>query len=631
MTNDHKKLQINLHRFWHPINIYNNLKSLYFAIIPKGSKSYQVTYGFLRIFLKQLHLLNIYYKDWIRRYDTFTDDNFTRIHQNISEMEKKPEFSVIMPVYNPDLSFFQQAIDSVINQVYPNWELCIADDASTDPSVKRLIQTFAEKDKRIKYIIRKSNGHISAASNSALDLASKEFIALLDHDDLLHPLALYYVAEEINAHPDSVIIYSDEDKITKRRKRLDPYFKPDFDYELLLSQNMVSHLGVYRHASVSKVGGFRVGLEGSQDYDLLLRVLETCRPDQIHHIPRPLYHWRISNKSVARDVNIKPYAVDAGIKAIKEHLARRSVKAHVEFLPELAGYSVTYALPQEPSVSLIVPTESLTDTLYSHIAELVSITSYKNFHVQIVTPTSKNNLSMSFPPGMKDQVEIIHLEYDHKASFAEMINFAISKIKTDYICLIDALLNEFPQNWLYDLVGQAAQAGVGAVAPKIIDINKRVFSSGIILMPERIATHLSKGEERAVNGYFGWAKLCRGYSALSEKCLLFKRDHWRSVDGFDTNLQSPMLSGVDFCLKLKEQGLRNILRPSIELVQKSSNQHIQLFDDYDNFLAADQAYVQSRWGTIITNDPAFNPNLTIVDEGKILVNLSPNINFHGVY
>ena len=631
MTNDHKKLQINLHRFWHPINIYNNLKSIYFSIIPKGSKSYEVTYGFLRIFLKQLHLLNIYYQEWIRRYDTFTDDDLAKIHQNITEMASKPKFSVIMPVYNPDLSFFQQAIDSVINQIYPYWELCIADDSSTDPSVKKLIQTYAEKDARIKYIIRESNGHISAASNSALELASKEFIALLDHDDLLHPLALYFVAEEINAHPESVIIYSDEDKITKRGKRLDPYFKPDFNYELLLSQNMVSHLGVYLRSSVSKVGGFRVGLEGSQDYDLLLRVLETCKPDQIHHIPRPLYHWRISNKSVARDVNIKPYAVDAGIKAIKEHLARRSVKAHIEFLPELAGYSVTYALPQEPSVSLIVPTESLTDTLYSHIAELVSITSYKNFHVQIVTPTSKNNLSMSFPPGMKDQVEIIHLEYDHKASFAEMINFAISKIKTDYICLIDALLNEFPQNWLYDLVGQAAQAGVGAVAPKIIDINKRVFSSGIILMPERIATHLSKGEERAVNGYFGWAKLCRGYSALSEKCLLFKRDHWRSVDGFDTNLQSPMLSGVDFCLKLKEQGLRNILRPSIELVQKSSNQHIQLFDDYDNFLAADQAYVQSRWGTIITNDPAFNPNLTIVDEGKILVNLSPNINFHGVY
>jgi len=631
MTKDHKKLKINFHRFWHPINIYQNLKSIYFSIIPKGSKSYEVTYGFLRIFLKQLHLLNIYYQEWIRRYDTFTDDDLAKIHQNITEMASKPKFSVIMPVYNPDLSFFQQAIDSVINQIYPYWELCIADDSSTDPSVKKLIQTYAEKDARIKYIIRESNGHISAASNSALELASKEFIALLDHDDLLHPLALYFVAEEINAHPESVIIYSDEDKITKRGKRLDPYFKPDFNYELLLSQNMVSHLGVYLHSSVSKVGGFRVGLEGSQDYDLLLRVLETCKPDQIHHIPRPLYHWRISNKSVARDVNIKPYAVDAGTRALKEHLARRSVKANVEFLPELAGYSVTYDLPQEPSVSLIVPTDTLTDTLYSHIKELLSNTSYKNFIVQIVTHTPSNNHLISFPRGKKDQVEIIHLDYDHKAGFAEMINFAISTVTTDYICLIDAFLNEFPQNWLSDLVGQAAQADVGAVAPKIIDINDRVHSSGIILMPERIAAHLSKGEERAVNGYFGWAKLCRGYSALSEKCLLFKRDYWQSVDGFDTNLQSPMLCGVNFCLKLKELGLRNILHPSIELVQKSSNPHIQHFDGYDISLAEDQAYLQSRWGTIISNDPAFNPNLTIVDEGKILVNLSPNINFHGVY
>ena len=629
MTKDHKKLKINFHRFWHPIKIYHNLKSLYFAIIPKGSKSYKITYGFLRIFLKQLHLLNIYYQEWIRLFDNFTDDELAKIHQIITEMASKPKFSVIMPVYNPDLSFFQQAIESVINQVYPYWELCIADDASTNPRVKALIKTYADKDTRIRFIIREKNGHISAASNSALELASKEFIALLDHDDVLHPLALYFVAVEINAHPDSVIIYSDEDKITKRGKRLDPYFKPDFDYELLLSQNMVSHLGIYRRSAVIEVGGFRIGLEGSQDYDLLLRVLETCKPDQIHHIPRPLYHWRISNKSVARDVNIKPYAVDAGNKALQEHLARRSVKAHVEFLPELAGYSVTYDIPKEPSVSLIIPSVAVTDILYRYLVELLSNTSYKNFLVQIITPTSKNNFSMPLPPSLKDQVKIIHLDNDNKASFAKLVNYAISMVTTDYLCLLNDFLNEFPPNWLSDLVGQASQAGIGAVAPKIIDNNDRVYSSGIIVMPERIAAHLSKGEERAVNGYFGWAKLSRGYSALSEKCLLFKRDYWQSVDGFDTNLKSPMHCGIDFCLKLKDLGLRNILRPSTELVLKRSDQHNPHFHDHAKSLAPDQAYLQSRWGRIIANDPAFNPNLTIVDEGKILVNLSPNLNFPG--
>jgi len=320
------KPERNNKQFWHSINIYNNLKRLYFSIIPKGSKVYDFTHSFLNIFLKQLKLFNIYYREWIRRFDTPSMEDIQAIRNHINLMAKKPPISVIMPVYNPPLELLDQAIQSVINQVYPYWELCIADDASTDSSIPSLIQDYIQNDERIKAVFRKENGHISAASNSALELATYDFMALLDHDDILHPLALYYVANEINNHPESVIIYSDEDKITRRGKRLDPYFKPDFDYELLLSQNMVSHLGVYRTSIVRNVGGFRTGLEGSQDYDLVLRVLEHCETDQIHHIPRPLYHWRTIRESAARNLNIKPYAIDAATQALTDHFSRRSIK-----------------------------------------------------------------------------------------------------------------------------------------------------------------------------------------------------------------------------------------------------------------------------------------------------------------
>ena len=629
MGKDQRQFNINLQRFWHPINIYNNLKAVYFAFIPKGSKGYELTYGFLRMGLKQLHLINIYYQEWLRRYDSLTEKDLSEIKVKVDTIKSPPKFSIIMPVYNPDIPFFEQAIQSVSKQVYPFWELCIADDASTNPRVKELIEQYAHEDTRIKYKIRAVNGHISAASNSALELASNEYVVLLDHDDLLHPLALYYVAEEINAHPDSVIIYSDEDKINKRGRRLDPYFKPEFDYELQLSQNMVSHLGVYRRSAVMKVGGFRVGLEGSQDYDLLLRVLETCEPDQIIHIPRPLYHWRISRDSVSLDVNIKPYAVEAGKRALNEHLQRRSVDAEVTYLPELAGYSVSYALPAtQPAVTIIMMAETLSNALNTTIDAIISNTDYEPFRIHLWL-NSNNNISFEIADEQKEFVSIFCHDFSKMTSFAEIINECIGETSTEFICLLDSAIDHFPSNWLSDLVGQAKQAGIGGVAPKLINTRNNVVSSGIILAPDITSAHLSFGEERKKNGYFGWAKLCRGYSALSEKCLLFRRDHWHVIGGMNEKIHTPLFCCIDFCLKMKELGLRNVLRPSIELIIDDNVRNI-VDKWFETNLEKDKAYLLKHWETMIENDPAFNPNLTIVDEGKILVNLSPNLNFPGV-
>ncbi len=623
MKRKNKFLQ-NWEQFWDPITIYKNLRALYFAIIPKNSRAYERTPEFLRTFLKQMYLLNIYYQEWIRRYDTFTDEDFREIEEKIFNMPQKPPISIIMPVYNPPIRFLEEAIESVLKQLYPFWQLCIADDASTDKDVIKLIQDYCEKDSRINAIFRKTNEHISAASNSALTLVKHDHIALLDHDDILHPLALYYVAKTVNAHPDSEIIYSDEDKITKWGRRFDPYFKPEFNYELLLSQNMVSHLGVYKSESVRKINGFREGLEGSQDYDLLLRILENASPDQIQHIPRPLYHWRVSNQSVAENVNIKPYATKAGSKALQEHLSRHSTPGKVVFLPNLVAYRVDYELSHpKPNVSILIPTRTLTNATNNCIDEILSNTDYPNYKILLVLPKEVKESPINTPTSWNEKVHIQYETIQNNSSLLNSINQCISNNQADYIAIVYEPLTGFSSGWLQSLVSQTAQPNIGLVAPKLNYQNGFVYSTGVILLPDVIGQNLSEGSETDDIGYFGWSKLRRSYSALSEKCFLVKRERFQLVGGFDEGYQTAKFAVLDLCLQLRKKGYRNVLYPSVELnlqvdyVNKKNKQNNGFSDNTDRQL------IEKRWSEWIENDPAFNPNLSIGDEGKILINLTP--------
>jgi glycosyltransferase involved in cell wall biosynthesis len=620
---------LNLKRFWHPINIYDNLKKFYFSIVPKGSKVYKFTHGFLSIFIKKLHLFNIYYQEWIRRFDTITDETKSEVFGQISAMENQPFISVVMPVYNPPEELLYQAIQSVINQIYPYWELCIADDASTNPRIPAMIKDFAKKDPRIKAILRNENGHISAASNSALDLVTKEYVALLDHDDLLHPLALYYVAQIIEKYPDSVIIYTDEDKITKKGRRLDPYFKPDFNYELFLSQNMISHLGVYRTETVRFVGGFRLGFEGSQDYDLALRVLEQSKPEQIHHIQRPLYHWRIIKASAANDLNVKPYAITAAQKALSEHLARRNVQAEVTFLPDVAAFRITYALSEPPpNISIVLPVDKLSNQIINIIDSIIKITDYPKYQIVLGLPYKDHNNSVDKLAKWNPIVKSV--PYDNNIdNYASMVNHCVNQTSSELVCLLDRALKGYQPDWLRTLSSLASQPEIGAVAPRLIDQSGRVYSNGIILLPNKIFQHISQGEEQDLNGYFGWSKLTRGYSILSEKCLMFKKEHFVKSEGFNDSFQLPIFSGADFCLRLRELGYRNILQPSVELHIAGNDNQGDFLDDSEQSYQTDKQTFIEYWYNWVANDPAFNPNLYFTEIGKMLVNPSPNLNSLG--
>ena len=286
------------------------------------------------------------YPEWTRRYNTLSDSHRLMMKNQIDQMAMKPLISIVMPTYNSNIDWLSQAIESVQKQAYPHWELCIADDASTNPKVRNFLKDTADQDQRIKLVFREKNGHISAASNSALELAQGEWIALLDHDDLLTEDALFFVAKAITENASAALIYSDEDKIDINNVRSGPYFKPDWNYELFLSHNLITHLGVYKKEIVEKIGGFREGFEGAQDYDLALRFIDCIEPPQIIHIPKVLYHWRMHDESTAKSSKAKPYAMLAGERAINDRFKRLNIDAKAEYVN--FGYKVTYSLP--PSV-----------------------------------------------------------------------------------------------------------------------------------------------------------------------------------------------------------------------------------------------------------------------------------------
>ncbi|MDW7753955.1 MAG: glycosyltransferase [Brevefilum sp.] len=623
------KLISKIRHFLKPASIYQKVKNAYFKVAPEDSYVYRLTNAIIRRVLKKFQLLNIYYNRWIKAFDTLSEAERKKIELEIRAIENKPLISIVMPVYNPEIAFFEAAIQSVKDQLYPYWELCIADDASTDPRIPNLIKDLAREDQRIKFIIREENGHISACSNSALSLAKGDYIALLDHDDKLHPSAFFHVVRAINDNLDCRIIYSDEDKITKRGKRLDPYFKPDFDYDLLLSQNMISHLGVYRADVLRKIGGFRLGLEGSQDYDLLLRALEQIEPGQIHHIPKILYHWRISKHSVAESLNIKPYAVQAGERAINEHLERQAVDGKAEFLEKSAGYRINYAFPKPgPNIALILPANYGHGLHKNCTKEIFENTSYQNY--QIIIIDQSDNLENSSFNLMEFDDRLSSYQIPEGKSTAQTINKIIHETPVDFVAILSPDLSGYSPGWLTTLISQAMQKEVGAVAPKLLNRKREVFSNGLILTPDNKINHLFQGKPEEFIGYFGWGKLRKGYSAFSEKCILVKRSHFLSVEGFDQDYTLPSAWTIDICLKFKEAGLRNVLCPSVKLYIQGNSDYNSEHDKTGNGnYLIDKNLLTSRWEKYFKRDPGFNPNLTIADDGEILVNLSPVTNKTG--
>ena len=532
------------------------------------------------------------YADWIEHCDRIDEAARRRIAARIAQMPQHPLISVVMPVYDPRPDLLRAAIHSVQDQLYPWWELCIADDASTNPAVVEVLREAEAADPRIRLLRRERNGHISEASNSALGLATGAFIALLDHDDLLPPHALYEVALRIISQPDVDIIYSDEDHVGADGQRHHPYFKPDWDPDLARGQNLVSHFGVYRRSRVLAVGGFRAGYEGSQDYDLALRVAASSSPDRIAHIPRVLYHWR-------QNLTDRTFSTSELDRCVKN--ARRAIQdtlpagAQAMPAPNLPLWSrVKWPLPSPaPMVSVIIDATGYTDLLPPYLESLLTATEYDALEVLVLgVPTELADLIVCKEPRVRCIPDT-------------SVNAAAAMAYGSLLLLLDIGLLPQELEWLREMATQAIRPGIGAVGAKLVTRDGVVLHAGIALGGPDII-HLPYAGRRATDhGYFGHLQLVRSVSALSASCLLLRRDLFQDVGGLDeTDLSAP-LRDVDFCLKLGQHGYRNLWTPyaTLQCIPCPTGRSP----------AANQqsaALLRQRWGRKLDSDPFWNPNLS---------------------
>lgn len=408
------------------------------------------------------------YLTWQQK-NTPRSTDLEKLAETIELLPHKPLISVIMPVFNTPEPFLRDAIESVIHQIYPHWELCIADDASTASHVRELLNHYQTRDRRIKVAFRETNGHISRCSNSALELATGEFVALLDHDDLLTPDALYEVALLINRHPQADMIYSDEDKVDENGQLSDPFFKPDWCPDSFLSRMYTCHLGVYRRALVDEIGGFRPGFEGSQDYDLVLRFTE--KTNQIFHIPKILYHWRIHAQSTARNPNRKNYAIESAQKALEEALHRRDEPGKVTPSKTNPGcYLVRYALREFKLVTIVIPTRNLGAVLDRCLTSIFQKTTYPNYEVLVIDNGSTEASTFSiFEQWEKQEPKRFRRQVlDVPFNFSKLNNYAVEQSQGDYLIFLNNDTEVITPDWLTAMVEQAQRPQIGADRKSVV-------------------------------------------------------------------------------------------------------------------------------------------------------------------
>ncbi|MBT8070242.1 MAG: glycosyltransferase family 2 protein [Gammaproteobacteria bacterium] len=526
-------------------------------------------------------------------------------------MAHKPMISVLMPTYNTPVRWLEEAIDSVRDQLYENWELCIADDASKDPAVRQALERAAAQDERIKVTHREVNGHISAASNSALDLCNGEWVALMDHDDLLAEHALFWVADAITRHPEARLIYSDEDKISEHGFRFEPYFKCNFNRELFYSHNMICHLGAYRRDIVKAIGGFREDFEGAQDHDLALRCIEHIEPEQIHHVPRVLYHWRRHPGSTTRGLAEKPYSVTAGVRALQEHFNRRSVAARVE--GTLNGYHVRYELPKaSPLVTLVIPTRNGVDLLRTCINSINEQTTYPNYDILIVDNGSDDEETLDYLRELEEQGRAT-VRRDHRPfNFGALNNAAVNEAKGELVALVNNDIEVITPDWLDEMVGMALQPEVGAVGAKLLYPDGKIQHAGVVLGLGGVAGHAFKQFPGDTREYHNRAQLAASYSAVTAACLVIRKKTYLDAGGFEEDNLTHAFNDVDFCMRVRQAGYTNVWTPHALLYhhESATRGHEDTRAKRARF-DEEVRFMQKRWGRQLLEDPAYSRNLTL--------------------
>lgn len=536
----------------------------------------------------------------------------------LAALPARPRVSILLPVYDPPLEWLRACLDSVLAQAYPDWELCIADDASPSPQVRALIEDYGRRDARIRAVFRARNGHIAAASNDALALARGEWVALLDHDDLLAPHALLEMVRAALAHPRWRMLYSDEDKLDAGGRRCDPYFKPDFNHTLLLGQNCIGHLAMYRAELLREVGGFAPGVDGSQDWDLALRCVERLRHDEIGHVPQVLYHWRMHVASSAADPAAKDYATAAAQRAVQAHLQRDGQAAQVEILAP-GRLRVRRALPSPPPrVSLIVPTRDRVDLLRPCVEGLLHATDYPALEVLVVDNGSVEAQTRDYLAAIARDARVRVLRFDAPFNYSAINNFAARHATGSVLGLVNNDVAVIEPGWLREMVAEALRPGVGAVGALLLYPDRRIQHAGVLLGIGGVAAHPWCGWPEHTRGQMDRLQLAQELSAVTAACLLVQRKAFEQVGGLDEAL-AVAFNDVDLCLRLRAAGYRNVWTPHARLVHaESATRGDDLRPDKRARLQREADFMRQRWGALLDDDPAYNPNLSLDGEAFTL-------------
>lgn len=554
------------------------------------------------------------YARWVAEFDTLDAPALERLRQRVAQLSATPLVSIVMPVYNTVPRDLQRAIASVQAQLYPHWELCICDDASTNATTRSLLEAIAATEPRIKLAFHAVNQHISHATNTAIALAQGQYVGFLDHDDELRPHALLCAVEAFASHPQAKVLYSDEDKINEAGTRFDPYFKPDFNLGLLRSHNYMCHFAVYERAFLLNIGGPRPGFEGAQDYDQALRAVDSLRnsPGAVVHIPQILYHWRTAVGSTASGHSNKSYAFLAGQKALTEHLQRRGLHGTVEGAPEAPGmYRICWQRPASPPlVSIIIPTRN-GQTLVRQCLDSLRQTSYPRYEVILVDNGSDDPDALAFFAERERSGQIRVFRDDSPFNFSAINNHGIRQAaQGEFILMMNNDIEITHPEWLDEMVGPAMEPGVGCVGARLWYPDGRLQHGGVVLVCG-VAGHAHKYLPRGQHGYMGRAVLAQEFVAVTAACLLIRRSIYEEVGGLDEVL-AIAFNDVDFCLRVHEAGYRNHWTPYAELIH-----HESVSRGYEDTPEKQQRFkreidtLQSRWPHLLAHDPCYNPNLTM--------------------
>lgn len=543
------------------------------------------------------------YKIWIKNNEP--DDKEIEEQRNY-KFEYEPKISIIVPMYNTKEKYLKELIDSIINQTYKNWELCLSDGSDEK---KDYVERLVNVDERIKYKFLNANKGISENSNEALKLATGDYIALLDHDDILPAFSLFEVVKTINTDKEAEFIYTDEDKLLEEKEnRMGPHFKQDYAPDTFMSYNYICHFSIFKKNLMERIGGFRKEFDGSQDYDIIFRATEQA--NRIIHIPKILYHWRINENSVALSAEAKPYAYEAAKKAIKAHLNRIGLNANVEDTRIIGLYKVNYEIVGTPKVSIIILNKDHKKDLKRCIDSILEKTTYENYEIIIVENNSKTKEIFKYYKELEKNEKIKIVEYKEQGfNYSRLNNFGVKNATGDYIVLLNNDTEIITKDWIETMVGNCQRKDVGIVGAKLLYENDTVQHVGVVLGLTGVAGHVNLGIGADEIGYMGRNIITQNYSAVTGAMLMISKEDYERIGGLDEEFPVAY-NDVDLCLKIRKLGKVVVMNPFVEAYHyESKTRGYEITEEKKRRLEEDTKRLKNKWKDVFEKeDPYFNIN-----------------------